>query len=340
MTAPRSDEHFFRPDHDSEPLFIVGMGRSGTTMLRLMLHGHPDLAVLSETSFAVVVWERRWGFPMVDPVEPYRTRLLNSFVRRLHSEDMEDLKIDWGIYRDRVLDGPNSINRFLRILGEIWAEELGKSRWGEKTPTHVYYLDLFRKMWPKMTAINVIRDPRAVAASWIKAGFARVSDPVAVAVEWRRSVRAAESALAAGAPVLTARYEDLVQDAQGVLRDVCAHTGLSYQEDLADFHQEAGEHAPHLQWMGNLNKPLSTGSVEKWRDQLSSEEVFYIEVVAGTALEKYGYEAVTPKAELERARFQAGRLERAYTQSVKADMRPMREMVSVDVDAYRGLLEE
>ena len=68
--------------------------------------------------------------------------------------------------------------------------------------------------------------------------------------------------------------------------------------------------------------------------------VFYIEVVAGSALEEYGYEAVSDPRELQQARAQAGRLERAYSQSVKADMRPLREMVSVDVDAYRGLLED
>ena len=340
ITAPRADEHFFRPDHDSEPVFIVGMGRSGTTMLRLMLHRHPDLAVLSETSFATILWERRWGFPMVDPIEPYRTRLLNSFVRRLHSEDMEDLQIDWGEYRRRVLDGPNSINRFLRILGEMWAEKLGKTRWAEKTPTHVYYLTLFQKMWPQMTAINCVRDPRAVAASWIKTGFSKVSDPVAVAVEWRRSVRAAENATSAGASVLTARYEDLVQEPEAVLREVCAHSSLKYDDSLLEFHEAAGESAPHLQWMQNLDRPLSTSSVDKWRQQLTEDEVFYIEVVAGSALEEYGYEAVSDPKELARARVQAGRLERAYSQSVKADMRPMREMVSVDVDAYRGLLED
>ncbi|MEA2486305.1 MAG: hypothetical protein QOD46_1416 [Actinomycetota bacterium] len=340
MTAPRSDEHFFRPDHDSEPVFIVGMGRSGTTMLRLMLHRHPDLAVLSETSFGALVWERRWGFPMVDPIEPYQTRLLNSFVRRLHSEDMEDLQIDWGEYRRKVLAGPNSLNRFLRILGEMWAQELGKTRWAEKTPTHVHYLPVFRKMWPKMTAINAVRDPRAVAASWIKTGFSRVSDPVAVAVEWRRSVRAAETAASGGAAVLTVRYEDLVEQPEAVLRKVCAHSSLDYEDQLLEFHEAADESAPHLQWMQNLNQPLSTGNVDKWKEQLSTEEIFYIEVVAGSALEEYGYEAVSDAAELQRVRAQAGRLERAYSQSVRADMRPLREMVSVDVDAYRGLLEE
>ncbi|MEA2506374.1 MAG: hypothetical protein QOH48_992 [Actinomycetota bacterium] len=336
ITAPRSDEHFFRPDHDSDPVFIVGMGRSGTTMLRLLLHRHRDLAVLSETSFGAFVWERRCGFPMVDPIEPYRTRLLNSFVRRLHSEDMEDLQLDWGEYRRKVLAGPNSLNRFLRILGEMWAQELGKTRWGEKTPTHVHYLPTFHKMWPKMTALNTVRDPRAVAASWIKTGFSKVPDPVAVAVEWRRSVRAAETA-ARKAAVLTVRYEDLVEQPESVLRKVCAHSSLKYEDELLEFHEATDKSAPHLQWMQNLNQSLSTGNVDKWKEQLSTEEVFYIEFVAGSALEEYGYEAVSDPTELQRARAQAGRLERAYSQSV---MRPLREMVSVDVEAYRGLLED
>jgi hypothetical protein len=340
VTAPRSDEHFFRPDHDSQPVFIVGMGRSGTTMLRLMLHRHRELAVLSETSFAARVWERRWGFPMVDPAEPYRSRLLNSFIRQLHAADMEDLEVDWGDYRRRVLDGPNSLNRFLSALGEMWSERLRKSRWGEKTPTHVYYLDLLYKMWPQMTVVNVVRDPRAVSASWIKSDFSNVSDPVAVAVEWRRSVRAGEQAAKAGVPVFTVLYEDLVQNPKKVLVDICDHCRLEYDDDLVEFHDTAGRHAPHLQWMKNLGQPLNQDSVAKWRSQLSDDEIFFIEVVAGGALEQYGYEAIGERGALKRAWEQRARLERAYSQSTKADMRPLRSRISVDVDAYRGLLED
>jgi hypothetical protein len=222
----------------------------------------------------------------------------------------------------------------------MWAEQLGKTRWAEKTPTYVHYLPVFHKMWPGMTAINAVRDPRAVAASWIKTGFSKVSEPVAVAVEWRRSVRAAETAARQGTALLTVRYEDLVEQPETVLRKVCAHSSLRYEDELLEFHEAADESAPHLQWMQNLDQPLSTGNVDKWKEQLSAEEVFYIEVVAGSALEQYGYKSVSDPTELQQVRAQAGRLERAYSQSVKADMRPLREMVSVDVEAYRGLLED
>jgi hypothetical protein len=143
-----------------------------------------------------------------------------------------------------------------------------------------------------------------------------------------------------GAAVFTVRYEDLVEQPEAVLRRVCEHSSLNYEDELLEFHEGADESAPHLQWMQNLNQPLSTRNVDKWKEQLSSDEIFYIEVVAGSALEEYGYEALSDLNKLQEARVQAGRLERAYSQSVKADMRPLREMVSVDVDAYRGLLED
>jgi len=99
---PVYEHHFFEPNYDSEPVFVVGLGRSGTTMLRLMLHGHPSIAMLSETWFGPRVWERRWAFPMYSSVEPFQSRLLNVFIGLLQKHS--DFPIDFEEYRNRVDD--------------------------------------------------------------------------------------------------------------------------------------------------------------------------------------------------------------------------------------------
>jgi hypothetical protein len=277
---------------------------------------------------------------MVDPVEPFRTRLLNSFIRQLHSEDLEDLDIDWAEYRRRVTEGPPSLTRFLAALGELWAEKHGKSRWGEKTPTHVYYLELFKSMFPKMKVVNAVRDPRAVAASWLNTKITQVSDPAAVALEWRRSILAAERAgQNSDVPVITVRYEDLVADPERELRSICDFTSLSYDGSMLDFHEDAENHAPQQQWMASLERPLHDENVHRWRDELEKDDVLLLEALVLQALERYGYEMTSSESKVRRLREVAQRVERAYVQSAGADMRPMREMLPIDVEAYRGLLE-
>ena len=114
--------------------FIVGVGRSGTTMLRLMLDAHPDLAIPPETHFvpdlidaieagaspeqavATMTAVRQWGDLHTDPADVVaRWRTLNSFAPG------PALRAFYAIYAERQgipFAGWNSNWRFL-FLGVI-----------------------------------------------------------------------------------------------------------------------------------------------------------------------------------------------------------------------------
>lgn len=292
IKPPLYDHHFFTPQPEIDPTFIVGMGRSGTTMLRLMLHRHSELAMLSETWFFPRVWERRWSHPMREPAEPFRRRLLDTFIGLLQKND--DFPIDFEIYRKAVQGGDASLARFLSELGSLWAERENANRWGEKTPIHIEYLDVLAKMFPSAHVLHIVRDPRDVAASLVEAPFNQCNNPVTFALDWLRTVETEEhfsrTTECASDRLLRVRYEDLVTSAEETLSHICAHIDVTYEEAMIEFQKAAEAYAPDQPWMDKLHQPISNGSIGRWRRDLDPDDVVAIEALCRHRMQEMGYE--------------------------------------------------
>lgn len=338
VQPPLYDHHFFSADPNSEPIFVVGMGRSGTTMLRLMLHRHSRVAMLSETWFGTRVWDRRWGFPMRCPIEPFRSQLLDSFIRLLNDKGRSDFPLDFRAYRRRVLEGPVSLSRFLSELGAVWSEQEGKPEWGEKTPLHVFYLNVLVKMFPSMRAIHIVRDPRDVASSLMEAPFTPVGDPVSFAFEWNRTIRAADESKGEGVRIVTIRYEDLVRYPEATLQRICKSLGLAFESDMLAFHEVAGSYAPKQSWMKGVGQPLNESSVGRWRGNIGKGDVALIEAITKDGMTTFGYERVTGALSLRKVGRIARRLERAWGNLEDADARRSADHVAMHRGSYRDML--
>jgi hypothetical protein len=269
VLAPLHDSHFYRPDTTSQPVFVVGLPRCGTTMLRLMLHRHPSLAVLSETWFATRVWERRWAFPMREPKDPFRMWLLEDIVRLLQGGGRQDFPLDFQRYPQRFLAGPPSLSRYLSALGEVWAEQEQAERWGEKTPAHLRYMSVLSRMFPNATFVHIVRDFRDVISSMAAAPFTSLTDPAALALQCRDEIRKACEQEADGVvKLLRIRYEDLLARPEEELEKV----GLRFERAMLDFHLVAGAYAPRQEWMAGVHKSLNTESMGRWEADLKNGE--------------------------------------------------------------------
>lgn len=292
---PRYEQHFYKPNYEVAPIFVVGLGRSGTTLLRLMLHSHPAIAMLGETWFGPRVWERRWAFPIYDDIEPFRSRLVDVFISLLRKHN--DFPIDLDIYRDRVLSGPGSLSQLLTELGEIWKQKCGAERWGEKTPVHLEYIDVLARMYPRLRVLHIIRDPRDVAASLCEAEFAECDDAVAFALEWLDAVDTEEGLKRAEVnligKVLRVHYEDLINAPVNTLKGVCSHIGEEFDSGMLEF-QERSHLAPDKPWMEGLERPLNSGSIGRWKEDLDRREARVIEAVCWKRMVEFGYESGNP----------------------------------------------
>ena len=110
--------------------FIVGATRSGTTLLRLMLDAHPELATPSETHFIpeLIAAREKHG------ASPERMLELLTSHRRWGDFQIgaDELAARWATIDP--LTGPEAVRSFFHLYGE----KRGKpDRWGDKTPGYV-----------------------------------------------------------------------------------------------------------------------------------------------------------------------------------------------------------
>jgi len=282
--------------------FIVGSGRCGSTLLRLMLDSHPELAVPDETHFV-----------------PQLARLAASGanVGQLADALCANTRwANWGIRREALLahaTGPDAspLVALLRAFYECYANRFGKRRYGDKTPPYVFEMPLVRQIFPDARFVHLIRDGRDVALSMREKAWWGPKSMAETAAWWTHTILTAR-AHGSGAPdYLEVRYEDLVQDPEATLRRICAfielpwtaamlryyeHAGDRLQE-LTGFRSETGEYisTERVRDLHTLTRePPDPSRIGAWRTGLDSSEVRQFELLAGPLLGELGYETSLP----------------------------------------------
>jgi hypothetical protein len=263
--------------------FVVGCGRSGTTLLRLMLNAHPDLAVPPESHFL------RYAAEKPERVAP--SRLIEI---ALASDRFAEWGMDPGIVRTSAASlPPRTLAEAADLIFSAYAAARGKPRWGDKTPPYVMCLDGLATILPDARFVHLIRDGRDVAQSFSGVDFGPPKDPVAQAYYWRRHVTSGRRAGARLGPdrYLEIRYEDLVEDPKRQLRSICGFADLAFDEVMLRYRETVPSAVPagDRAYQANTEMPIVKG-IRDWRTSMSPQDVAAFEAVAGDVLAALGYE--------------------------------------------------
>jgi hypothetical protein len=253
------------------PIFLVAAERSGTTMLRLMLDHHPEIAFFSEFEFAIDRISDSGNFPDVDS---YREWLANDRVF-----------LDSGFRIDPALGYPELVRSFLE-------QKRDRDRKPLLGATVHRGIDRLGSIWSDARYIHLLRDPRDVARSTIAMGWA---GNVWTGVERWIEAESEWSRLRDDLPRdrwVELRYESLVQDPEGQLQTICEFLGVRYDAQM-------------LAYPATTTYPPPDPRVaSRWRQTLSEEELGLVEQRVGSRLAECGYSpsgapavVVTPRME-------------------------------------------
>ena len=283
--------------------FVMGVARSGTTLLRLMLDAHPALAIPAETGILHLAPHLCAGAPSDT------AGLRNSFADMLLGSagwpDLGTTEDELAVTLARV--EPFTVADGIRAFFGRYAAERGKRRWGEKTPSHVACIDLLFSLLPEARAIHIIRDGRDVAVS-VRPLWFRPGDTIEeLATDWRDQIEAARRLAAGSAAYLEVRYERLVADPVPELRRVCAMLDLPFEPQMLRYHRTArgrlGEVCDRYDEAGRLviskedrlrnhrfaTRPPTPERTGRWRHELTPDEQAAFEEIAGDLLDDLGY---------------------------------------------------
>lgn len=264
------------------PIFILGVPRSGTTLLRTILDGHPAIAAGPET-------------PWLGGHQP---RSLMALWGALREEG-------WGYCQsyNMPLDVPTEAARaFMNILMDRYCQSRGKSRWAEKTPDNALYVPFLRELFPDARFIYLIRDGLDTAMSTsvvaphrkgISAfleqnlGFGPgvphvVNTPFAAVLRWKHWNNLIRAGLANHTHHKLS-YERLVTEPTATIRELLDFVGEPFEPAMLDY-AKLRHDFPRWEW-GSADVmargAIGNQSVGRARRELSADELGHLAPMIG-----------------------------------------------------------
>jgi hypothetical protein len=280
--------------------FVVGVPRSGTTLLRLMLDAHPELTIPPETHFIPGVIR---ACRKDSPAE----RVAEAITRHRR---WADFGLDAAELRRLLADvPPGDAGAAIRAFYELYAEKQAKPRWGDKTPGYATKMRRIQRALPEARFVHVIRDGRDVVLS--RARKSRRPKPVGLAAKrWKRRVIATRNRSESVRNYTEIRFEDLVTETETTLRRVCEFIELDFDPAMLAYHEHAAERLgeigrdlparrgryeldaePRIAAHARASDPPAAERVAAWRSEMPPEDLAAFEAEAGDLLGELGYAA-------------------------------------------------
>ncbi|MFI6899919.1 sulfotransferase family protein [Nonomuraea sp. NPDC050394] len=272
------------------PIFVIGCPRSGTTMLQLMLHSHPRIAVPPETRFLVPAYYRRRVFG--DLRAASARQALAQWIATDKNTKFRELKIDKDDYVQESADGPGSLGSVIGTAFRMYADRFGKARWGDKRPSYVKQVDLLLRLFPDAQFVHLIRDGRDCVSSLKEMPWYTLDSFHAVST-WAEAMDAGAK-LRKSMPedsYYELRYEDLTEDPATEMKKLCHFLEEDFDQAMLSPREAAQVAVPvHKVWHSNTHGEVTKSRVGSWSTRLEDWEIALCEQVLGERLESMGYE--------------------------------------------------
>ena len=267
---------------NNQILFLVGMPRSGTKLLRNMLNGHPAVAIFPIETHFIPFFDQEFSAYGNITIRSNFSKFFSDIQRtnffvRMVSRDISIAESDWfdnlqGAEYSDVLDA----------LFRCYAEMTGCQIVGDKTPAYMTQAPLLLTLFPNAQFIHIVRDPRDYVISIRKAWNQNMSR---AAQRWKQSIRKFHTDLnSKNVSFCEVKYEDLIANPQQCLEQACTYLGIDFSENMLVL-DEPAENLGDAK--GALN--IVQDNFNKWETQLSCREVRTVESISGALMEELGY---------------------------------------------------
>lgn len=261
------------------PIFIVGLGRSGTKLLRDLLNNHPKISIPEdETGFIPELLKR---FDSKD-IKSCKNEMLEVITRSpFYISQKQKGGLNKSIVKKLIFNSQNikdvieKINRFCSPKGAK-----AKYIWGDKTPSYIKDVLLLNKYFDGAKFIHIYRDVRDYSLSYKRTWGKGYTNS---AYKWDKRIKHFEGNKNK-INYIEISYEDLLVNTQNVLKSVCAQIGVEYKDEITQLREPVEVYGDAQQ------SDIKKNNFNKYKTHLNKDEVLLIESIAFDSMKLKGYD--------------------------------------------------
>lgn len=274
--------------------FIVGRGRSGSTLLRTLFDAHPNVCIPLESRFV------QYLYYQYHTVENWTIDLVIEAVDKL-SRGFEPLTIEKENVLELIKDCQDTLD-FSVVCKAIYlstSSEYSKKEItyiGDKNPRYSFFIPQLIKIFPEARFIHLVRDYRDHVVS-MKRSFKKINEsgytPIIITrwIHYNRQIEKYKKLYPQ--KFITIRFEDLIEKPEDSLKEVCLFLNLNYDKQMLEYtNQVAGyfKDENFKQLHSGLQKNFDLSKIGEASKGLKSSELILAEALAGTFASRYNYQ--------------------------------------------------
>ncbi len=269
----------------SKPLFLVGMPRSGTKLLRTILNNHPSVGIAtSETEF-LPNWIKEWA--------SYGDLSGRGNFRKFYKRSMQFPYFQNQLRKGAVIDEEawfRSCATFdlPTVFSQVIQHNIGFKQnllyWGDKSPGYTFWIKEINEAFPDSKFVHIVRDPRDYALSVRKAWGRNLSRAVQ---QWKEGTAYVERVRhSPDVHLYTLKFEDLLQEPDETITKLCEFLGVPFFPELLSVGQ--------VESVGDAAEKsgIVKSNMNKFTEKLSPTEIRKMEAICGKAMQGFDYRPI------------------------------------------------
>jgi len=274
-----SEQKFFGP------VFIFGMPRSGTKLLRDLLNRNEKISIPVAESHFIPYFVDKYGFDFDLTLEENRKKIYKEFINTSYCFFLKQLHIEFEqkefLYSRKINRWADLFEYLLRKGGQCLDKK--EVIFGDKTPGYIRHMSLLKKVFPQCKFIHIIRDPRDYALSSRKAWKKNI---YRAAERWRETLERfdEDSQNMSEDDISVVYYEEMLEHPEQVMRRLCSFLGVEYTSDMLRLEKS-------WEFYGDARSKteIVRHNKEKYLKELKEKEIKRIEEIVYSSALKHSY---------------------------------------------------
>ncbi|HEX8517936.1 MAG TPA: sulfotransferase [Bacteroidia bacterium] len=286
--------------------FITGPGRSGTTLLVYVLNQSEQCVATPEIKHLLFFYAR---YKDITEVTVKLVADLKKYLRFIKGakqfslSDVEEktwidelkpgMRINYArlskLFYLSLIDGKGDMDTISCIV--------------DKNPYYTFYIDKILTVFPDARFVVMLRDHRAFVLSnrQSQKHHVRILSVFYYAAVWNlylQKILAAREKY--GTAIHLVRYEDLAENKEKVIEEICNFLGVDYSPALFDFYKSVSERlvkknisidhiARATKKLKDLSSPINVSRVNSWKTQLTADDIAKADLICSQTAPKVGY---------------------------------------------------